>query len=270
MFLLSNIKYLSKSRLKWALLLLGFTAAVQGNGQDSLVNFSVDTTENAGVFWYCPTKSAEPTQQVGRYEKLELGIPLNDSLNQWIENFIQRKSGTQLNPFNPAELDVFAHFSTERTGSGVQTQRINGFYFQPYQRTGTTWQALENEHPFRIRFAPTELGIYTCQITVITRRSDTLVFPSFEFEVIESANKGFVKVGENRRYFVQGDEPFFPVGQNLTGPIRPDGLAQSFPTTIPANGYVNFFETMKELKIRGPIIFDTSLVLGKLKLSTKN
>lgn len=255
MFLLSTIKFLTKIYLKWIFIVFWFSSVVQVFGQDSLVNFSVDTTENAGVFWYTPTKSAEPIQRVGRYEKLEFGIPLNDSLNQWIKNFTQRKNGTQLNPFNPSEMDVFAHFSTDRTGSGVQKQRINGFYYQPYQRTGTTWQVLENEHPFRIRYAPTELGIYTCQITVITKRSDTLVLPSFEFEVVESANKGFVQVGENRRYFVQGNAPFFPVGQNLTGPVRPDGLAQSFPTTIPANGYVNFFETMKELKNSGANYF---------------
>jgi hypothetical protein len=139
MFLNSNIIFLTKINLKWVFLLFGFTSVVQAIGQDSLVNFSVDTPENTSVFWYCPTKSSEPIQQVGRYEKLEIGIPLNDSLNQWIENFILRKNETQLNPFNPSEMDVFAHFSTERTGSGVQTQRINGFYYQPYQRTGTTW-----------------------------------------------------------------------------------------------------------------------------------
>ena len=60
-----------------------------------------------------------------------------------------------------------------------------------------------------------------------------------------------MEVGENKRYFEFGEEPFFPVGHNLMGPQDAGRIVDYTPNTVPAYGYVEYCKTLRHLKESG-------------------
>lgn len=120
------------------------------------------------------------------------------------------------NPFDIEDIEVLGIFQSP---SGRQLV-IPGFWMQSYtdacdapceaedlQRAGDpTWQ---------VRFTPQEAGDWTYTLQV---RDGINVLPLQEgqFEVAPSDERGFVRVGANRRYFqFESGESYFPIGHNL-------------------------------------------------------
>jgi len=140
---------------------------------------------------------------VGRLEKLELTLDL---------------SATYDNPFDPEQTQVRCLF----TAPSGRTVPVNGFFYQPYTIRGGEDDAKtplldEAAEPrWEVRFAPTETGTYTYQVTVRDRSGEAKAEPG-AFEVVESQRAGFVRVSrQNPRYFAYDNgAPFFPGGQNL-------------------------------------------------------
>lgn len=204
--------------------------------------------EDLDLAWYYP--NATPGT-VGRYEKLEIGAQFGDSINDKILNFVENSAGDSINPFNPDEIDLYAEFWYLIDSTWYGPKRINGFFYQEYERGSTHWDTVLTTHNFRVRYAPPITGTYRCKVTAEVEGHGTQTTSEFTFECVTSSNKGFVDVGENKRYFVRGNEPFYPVGQNITGPRRPSGVN----TPAKPDAYLEFYETMGELKDNGANYF---------------
>lgn len=195
----------------------------------------------------------EPSNQWGipKLEKLELGIQIPSALEAQIAAFAADETDPLgLNPFLEWEVKVVATF---RHLSSGQVKKINGFYYRDfirdvyddavmttsngaamyngagkltdegYKEWGGKWNELSTQHPFRIRFAPPETGEWECSIK-LTTATDVVEYPAFVFNVVPSANKGYLRVGGNGRYFVKGNETFLPVGPNICWPVTYKGL----------------------------------------------
>ncbi|NOQ73086.1 MAG: hypothetical protein GQ574_13860 [Crocinitomix sp.] len=220
---------------------------------DSLQN-SIETPINEkddfNMAWYAPE---ETPGVVGRFEKLELGVQLPAEINARVLE--HRSSENGLNPYNPEEIDVYAEFYYQLGNKWFGPVRTNGFYYVDYAREKKYWRKVETDHSFRIRYAPPVVGKYKCIVTAIINQKDTLVNSEFRFDCKASDNKGFVNVGENKRYLKVGDEPFFPVGQNLTGPNTKKLTLEWGDKVAPPELYDDFYGLMKELSDSGANYF---------------
>ncbi len=140
-------------------------------------------------------------RRVPQYEKLEATFGLGK---------------TYSNPFDPAVVDVMAHFSAP-DGSTID---LPGFYYQGYKRVQD-----EKEHErlapvakpvWKVRFAPHQVGTYEFFVTVNDgqqRRS-----PVYSFEATGPKNpRGPVRVSQSDPLyfeFANGDF-YYPVGLNV-------------------------------------------------------
>ncbi len=169
-------------------------------------------------------------------EKLELGLMIPESIQQRVFNFVNKIGGKEkINPYLEWELKVTAFFKHE---SSDEVIAIDGFYTQEY----SIWEAdgipvknksdfitneeyknlggynLEsNPFPFRIRFSPPKAGKWTCSIKIITPKFQT-ESEVVDFEVI-SGGRGPIIIDKNGRFFERKNEPFYPIGCNVTWPM---------------------------------------------------
>ncbi|MBN1201315.1 MAG: DUF5060 domain-containing protein [Anaerolineae bacterium] len=124
--------------------------------------------------------------------------------------------GRYANPYDPGEMDVAVIFNPP-SGKAII---VPGFYMRPYRQTCTgdcDVEALETagSPEWRARFAPPQAGDWTYTVEARTA-SDTRTIMEGSFEVTPSDNPGYIRIGENPRYFAfDSGAPYFPVGQNL-------------------------------------------------------
>ena len=160
--------------------------------------------------WDAPIESPG---KVGQFEKLEIGVVLDSLISNQLLNHVFRREGDKINPFNPEEIDVFAEFWVLDKGVWYGPVRVNGFYFQDYSRTEKGWALNALDDLFRIRFAPEYIGLWRCKVSAKVKE-ELIYFEEFTFETVSSQNKGFVRVGDNKRFLREGEDPFYPIGQN--------------------------------------------------------
>jgi hypothetical protein len=184
--------------------------------------FEVAVQESAlELAWFEPSGS----YAVPRYEKLEIGVALPDSLMQLVTSYME--TGEGLNPFDPDQLDVYAIFERRDANGDWTIDRVtNGFYFEDFELNYELenipswglwdWLPVATNFPFRIRFAPTQIVEHRCQVFIAWNGSQMESSP-FNFWVSSSDNPGFVRVAPNNRYLeYPNNSLFFPVGQNLS------------------------------------------------------
>ena len=108
----------------------------------------------------------------------------------------------QGNPYDPSQNDVQVVFHTP---SGRQIV-VPAFY-----DGGTTW---------RVRFTPTELGLYRYAASAKGETRIAGPAPSGTFRVVSSGQPGFVRVSRRwpTRFAFDSGKPFFPVGHNVAWP----------------------------------------------------
>jgi len=236
-----------------------FDAYINANGLD--------------VVWYTP--NATPGT-VGKYEKLEIGVKLPDNAEEQIDNFIAENTQTALNPFNPNDIDIKAEFWYYWQGQWSGPVTRYGFFYKDFVRNTTdidpnnwSWTKQNNNYRFRVRFAPSEVGMWRCRITANINNVGVFTATDFTFNCVPSNNKGFVKVSDNNfRYLRLGNESFFPIGQNLPN------LTCSYDTNtgdfygcdsatynewhcgvVPANYYLAYLDELEKLKNAGANYF---------------
>jgi hypothetical protein len=127
-------------------------------------------------------------------------------------------SASYSNPFDTSQIAVDVQFIAPSN----KRVTVPAFWMQPYTlETGETDSGLtETLQPsgtpgWRVRFAPDEVGAW--RYTITARVGDAII-PVTEgsFEAVESANPGYIRVGENQRYFrYDNGQAYFPVGVNL-------------------------------------------------------
>lgn len=176
---------------------------------------------------------------IRRLEKLELGLSIPTDLQTKIHNYVTEQvvpPSQKLNPFWDTDIRVFGEFKHSSSGDEIF---IDGFYTRDfesvifdtpippdnlasgynheeyYSKTGY-YEEIETEYPFRVRFAPPKNGLWQCRIFVQVNGQTIHITPQFDFTVVESGKKGYVKAGN--RYFMQDEKTFFPLGCNLPNP----------------------------------------------------
>lgn len=210
-----------------------FTANSSFTNEDSL--FSLMTIPKS-VF---PISSNYSNlDSVSKLKKLELGVGLPEVLLQKVNNFVREEAvpnRDKLNPYLDWELRVYAEFKSPSTDAPFV---IDGFYTKdfsvnmpkvlplPKNRDVYTdaeyaavggWTERSNAYPFRIRFAPPEVGSWQGILKIEVNGVLVYSSESFKFTVIESGNPGYVRVGVNKRY-LRRENTFFPIGCNLNWP----------------------------------------------------
>ncbi|MBK9190368.1 MAG: hypothetical protein IPM77_02105 [Crocinitomicaceae bacterium] len=215
--------------------------------------------DNSGmdIAWYYPNSTPGT---VGIFEKLELGVEFENEIDQLIQNFTATpQTLPNLNPFNPEKVDLYAEFWWYHDGSNPMLpvgwygpQKINGFYFEEFERGASDWTMIPTAYDFRIRFAPRYLGLWRCKITANVQGFGTYTSSEFTFNCVDNGDKDFMQVGENGKYFKIGDEPFFPVGHNLSYP-RPEIGCCEFNTAFraPVADYEAYEEQLHTLSSSG-------------------
>ena len=140
---------------------------------------------------------------------------------------------TQLNYYDPDEVDVYCVFTNTETGT---TEQINAFHYVGYIRSSTInpdanppWYLIEtlsensNENGWKVRFTP-EIETYenddnwTFSITAINHNAGTTATTGdYSFKCTPSDRKGFIGVSQsNNRYFEYSNGGnYIPVGQNV-------------------------------------------------------
>ena len=152
--------------------------------------------------------SAKPDRTtVPRFEKFELSVAL---------------SATYDNPFDPEQVNLTAEFVAP---SGRRVA-VPGFFYQEYRdRTegdDTKCPVLDavGDPGWRVRFAPTEVGVYRYTLRLenrIANKKKLVEWGPAEFTCVASKEPGFIRISPvNHRYFQHDDgTSFFVVGQNL-------------------------------------------------------
>jgi len=254
----------------------GFHAgSFSGTGNNAGYFKAVIKKSDFDVVWIEPSATAS-TGDVGKYEKLEMGINLpqyyNDAINNYLtnNNFTTNTNLAQINPFNgdPSIIerndngtsDYIALTATFTSPSNVVTSR-DAFWYRNYQRSYTDlngdnlttftynnetlpyghWKEITTPYNWRIRFAPDELGIWTVNITVTSAQFPTqLQVNNLYFNCIASSNPGYLEIGQNNYLrFHETQQSFFPIGENLSTSGNADGvILNSYPNPSPADDLI--------------------------------
>lgn len=212
------------------------------------------------VVWYTPNTSVGVAH---RYEKLELGFKLDPTTMQSIENYVNDNGNPRINPFNPNEIDFWAEFEYRLNGNWVGPARINGFYYREFQRnigdpldaSTQSWMTDTTSYPLRVRVSPPATGEWRVKIKVQVAGQPLKETYYIYFNCIDNGAKPYIRVGANKRYFTQGNETFFPVGQNLRWPVWDASISESEPFPYPPQAYLNYHQLMSELKNSGANYF---------------
>jgi hypothetical protein len=153
-------------------------------------------------------------------QTMELGLNLDKEIAQQIENYITGARAKQLNPYNPEEVDVIAIFNSP---SGKAKKGI-GFYYQEFKEDLATDAFLlkKTDEPWRVRFAPNEVGTWTVQIEVKAKGFDNPFMYSVKFKCETSEHKGRLVTHETGTeedrylYYEASKERFIAVGMNIS------------------------------------------------------
>ncbi|MGD0597407.1 MAG: DUF5060 domain-containing protein [Sedimentisphaerales bacterium] len=143
---------------------------------------------------------SQNSSTIGRYTKYELTFTL---------------SRTYTNPFDPCEVDVTVTFH-QPDGTDVN---IPGFYYRAYTVSGSNPETYTTAGAisWKTRFAPSQIGSYTCDIKVKDVDGTATVTTAGSFTCQESGKKGFIGVDPNQHDFLKYDngDTRINIGQNI-------------------------------------------------------
>ncbi len=191
-------------------LLPGFKAGSYAPGGHFLTHFSIP---GFPVMVMSPSTPG----RVGQYEKLEYGLQLPSTIQNLVVNYFINNT-TGVNPFDPDDINIEATFTSP---SGTQNRLIYGFFYKGFkeQLSDSSWVPQPTPYKFRVRFAPTELGTWSCTIKVSSPNGkfSSVYADCLYFICDPSSNNGYVEIGHDGRHlrFGKTHQSFFPVGQNI-------------------------------------------------------
>jgi hypothetical protein len=148
-------------------------------------------------------------QNIGRFDRLELGIELTPEATLSIENFLT--GGQGINPYDYEQIKLTATFFHKKG-----EYKREGFYFRNIliDTMSNTFAPARSRFPFRVRFAPPETGGYSFKLELIAK--DSLIFSyNGTLQVVESGKRGFLSVGNYRHLKDYDGNSFFAVGQSI-------------------------------------------------------
>lgn len=186
-------------------ILLVVTGATAQNSPLNMVNNKFKLT------WVFPEGT---TKDVGKYDKLELGIRLDEKVTKKIQEFTLGKEG--LNPYNPEDISIEFTFISP----SLNERKVYGFYYLDYERVKDTWAPKPTTYNWRVRFSPDELGRWSFVMKIFIQNEEVASIGS-KFKCVPSENKGVIKRNykgdETDRYLYLSEtkETFFTIGHNI-------------------------------------------------------
>jgi len=131
-------------------------------------------------------------------------------------------SKTFENPFDPEQADVVGQF----TSPSGRVITMPAFFYLGYTRQKRPPQGAdaaellvpEGEPMWKLRFTPTERGPYRYRILV--RGRDRMEDVERQFEAVQSASPGFVRLSQKDRQYFEFDNGdfYYPIGHNVRSP----------------------------------------------------
>jgi len=193
---------------------------------------------------------------VERFGKLELAVVLPQNIQDAVADFVANgQSATNVNPFDPDQLEIKAYFSPLWQGNWQYPWVRHGFYYEEYEHNADTSDWVQLPTPgskFRIRFAPRATGLWRCAISVhCPVTGEYWDLNEFQFTVIDTGKPDFMRVGENGKYFKIGSEPYYPFGMNMPTQGRDRAYDAGLNGGTRPKDYNKFFEELHELKNAG-------------------
>jgi hypothetical protein len=196
--------------------------------------------------------------EIGLYEKFEITF----AMPRYFEN-----------PFDPKCVAIDAHFflpsGKEITVPAFFTQ---DYYFSAPGKDGKDFLAPQGPPEWKVRFSPTEAGVYSYYITVaIDGGKEKMSTNRLSFKAVQSRNPGFVRVSvKDNRYFAFDDGRFFyPIGHNIRS-LNDNRYVQMFKMPMPAlSGTINFETWLSKMQENGETFFETWMAAWWLALEWK-
>lgn len=145
------------------------------------------------------TSISQNAGTIGRYGKFELTFTLSESYS---------------NPFDTDIVDVMVTF-TKPDGNGVE---VPAFFYKEYDENASGYFVNERNPCWKVRFAPSQLGVYTInQIKIIDHNGTNIIDPDVTFTCIESGEKGIIRADSRDPYYMRYDnnETYIPIGHNV-------------------------------------------------------
>lgn len=205
MKILKDYKLNRKINLLLSILLFSASIQAQDNSPLNMINNVFKLT------WLEPYGNVK---EVGKHQKLELGLRLNDEIDAQINEFINNKKG--LNPYNPEDINVEFVF----TSPSFNERLVYAFYYQECKRAGESWEQVFTEYNWRLRFAPDEIGKWKFVVKIYVKEQELISFGSV-FKCVKSDAKGIIKRNykgdESDRYLYLSEtkKTFFTIGHNI-------------------------------------------------------
>ena len=156
-----------------------------------------------------------------KHQKYEVGFRLDARTQQSVSNFVFQIDHHKVNPFDPKQISLEAVFTSP---TGKKVKRL-GFYYQPFKadRNFDKWKTVTTTFPWRIRFAPDEIGEWKCEAYYLLNATEKSVPITFSFDCTPSSNKGYLVLNSTDdkstdRYlsYSETKEPFFSISNNIS------------------------------------------------------
>lgn len=210
----------------------------------------------------------EPNQQyptVGQFDKLELGLQLPTAIEQQVNSFVQTGSG--INPFDPDQISVEAHFT-----NGYDDFTVYGFYYNEFIRdpgamgsfVQANWLEQPTDYHWRVRFAPPSTGGWNCSVSVMLNNSSSPAYQvtNIMFSCIPSSNKGWLKKGNDDWHLAYSgsNTSFFAIGEDIAWADPLDltsyscfngGYIPNIPVPVYVGGYLDVLNWISNLHNNG-------------------
>lgn len=139
------------------------------------------------------------TPIIDRLEKFELTFTLSGT--------------TYTNPFDPAQVDVHAVFTSPSAASVT----VTGFHFREYTRSGPPEGLTAGAASWKVRFSPRETGDWSYQLSIQDAGAGSASWGPGALTCVPSDRKGYLRVAPtDPRYFQYDDgAQYIPIGENV-------------------------------------------------------
>ncbi len=232
-----------------------FTLWAQLQNDTLLLKHSELITKSAPInFQFINQKSEEVKQN----SRLELGLTLPDAIMDSIEEYLNGKPHHRrgLNPFVSWDIDIKANF--HNSVEDINSTAI-GFWYEEMNRNeeSNSWDRLETKLPFRIRYAPSEMGKWSVNVEVYVRGKLFYTSRVKEFIVVPSNFKGKVSLNPKTNYLEREGKTIVPIGANLPFPYNKNNLLwnQDSSARLQLSAWEEYAQQIKDYIAQGGAYF---------------
>ena len=145
-----------------------------------------------------------------KFSHFEIGTSVPAATATAIDNFLS--TGTGLNPYDPDQLKLECIFT-----HGANSYTRYGFYYKDFiPNPDGSWAEQPTNYPFRVRFAPPEIGWFDFTMKLFDHGANIQQFTG-RFWVGAGDDRGHLIManGLQRKMMFQNGQIFFGIGQNV-------------------------------------------------------